>query len=318
MTAREQRVLDTLRRTGASFFTPLHEAAGGGYPDETVRALWSLVWSGLITNDAFHALRSFVRPPERRRARQDPGALFRTRRLAPPSTEGRWAAVERQPPGRTTAWMTALTEQLLARYGVLTREATAVESVPGGFAALYPVLRALEDAGRIRRGYFVSGIAAAQFARPAAVDMLRGMRESGDTASAVVLAATDPANPYGHVLPWPSIDTAGCGSPAAFARTVGAMVALVNGSLTAFWRTGSTDVAIFMPDDEPDRTRAARALAAELVRVASAGTGRSGGLLIRTINGQPAEQHAAGRSLSEAGFSRSAMGYHVVRPRHEQ
>ncbi len=318
LTDREQRVLDTLRRAGASFFGPLHEAAGGGYPAETVKALWSLVWSGLITNDAFHALRSFARPLERQRARQDPDARFRTRRLAPPSTEGRWAAVERPATRGATVWMTALTEQLLARYGVLTREATAVESVPGGFAALYPVLRALEDAGRVRRGYFVSGIAAAQFARPPAVDMLRGMREPGEATSTVVLAATDPANPYGHVLPWPSSDSAWGGSPPAFARTVGAMVALVNGSLAAFWRTGSTEVAILLPDDEPDRTRTARALAAELVPVASAGVGRSGGLLIHTINGQPAEQHAAGRYLTEAGFTRSAMGYHVVRPRHER
>ena len=318
LTDREQRILDALRGTGASFFASLHEAGGGGYPAESVAALWSLVWKGLVTNDAFHALRSFVRPPERQRARQATGAAFRTRRLAPPSTEGRWAVVERQVPGQVTAWAAALTDQLLARYGVLTRDATTVESVPGGFAALYPVLRALEDAGRIRRGYFVSGIAATQFARPSAVDMLRSMRECGESPVAVVLAATDPANPYGHVLPWPSGTSADGGTVAAFARTVGAMVVMIDGNLAAFWRTGSTDVAIMLPDDEPDRTRTARALATELARIAAVGEGRTGGLLISTVNGRPAERHAAGPLLVEAGFVRSAMGYHVARPRHER
>ena len=107
----------------------------------------------------------------------------------------------------------ALAEQLLARHGVLTRPAVMAEGVAGGFSALYPVLKALEEAGRVRRGYFVAGLGGSQFALPGALDRLRAVREAaaddeGATAAAV-LAATDPANPYGGVLPWPVPEAAG-------------------------------------------------------------------------------------------------------------
>src|SRR4030095_6701931 len=167
---------------------------------------------GLVTNDTLHALRAFgpsaalrAGRAETRGVRRAKAGAFRSRRLVPPSAEGRWALVS--PPGAAvptpTEWSAALAQQLLARHGIVTREIAASENLPGGFSAVYQVLKALEDAGRIRRGYFVGGLGGAQFALPAALDRLRSMREPADTSQTLVLAATGPANPYGATLKWP-------------------------------------------------------------------------------------------------------------------
>ena len=146
---------------------------------------------------------------------------FRSRRLVPPAAEGRWALVRALPgpprvagphqvrPATTTSWAAALAQQLLARHGVLTREGVAAESLPGGFGIVYPVLKAMEEAGRLRRGYFVAGLGATQFALPGALDLLRSFRSGapdadGQEREILALAATDPANPYGATLPWPA------------------------------------------------------------------------------------------------------------------
>src|SRR4029077_378417 len=97
--------------------------------------------------------------------------------------------------GGTTRWIAAIAQQLLARHGVLTREALTIELIPGGFSSVYPVLRAMEESGRLRRGYFVAGLGATQFALPGAVDLLRSLRDEPDESEVVVLAAADPANP---------------------------------------------------------------------------------------------------------------------------
>jgi ATP-dependent helicase Lhr and Lhr-like helicase len=207
--AREAGILEHLQAHGASFFGPLHEAIGGGYPNDTVGALWNLVWTGRITNDTFHALRAFTRAhAPRRRLRKNEPTAFRSRRLAPPSGEGRWTLVNRPADKRFTAWASAWAQQLLVRHGVLTREAVMAEASPGGFGVVYPVLKAMEESGRIRRGYFVAGLGATQFALPGSLDLLRSLREPSPAASddvdVVVLSATDPANPYGATLKWPA------------------------------------------------------------------------------------------------------------------
>ena len=107
-------------------------------------------------------------------------------------------------PVSPTEWSTATAQQLLTRYGVLTREVAAAEGITGGFSAVYDVLKAMEDAGRIRRGYFVGGVGATQFALPAALELMRSLREPPDDAETAVLSATDPANPYGTMLKWPA------------------------------------------------------------------------------------------------------------------
>jgi ATP-dependent Lhr-like helicase len=316
---RERAILDVLGAHGASFFNTLHEAAGGGYPGETVDALWDLVWKGAITNDTFHALRAFTRPPERRRKRpaailkppqgeasqRTGGRPFRSRRAAPPSAEGRWSLVNDRVSSAVTPteWSTALAQQLLSRYGVLTREVAAAEGISGGFSAVYEVLKAMEDAGRIRRGYFVGGVGATQFALPAALDLLRSLKELPDEPEVVLLAATDPANPYGTILAWPAGgDAADAGRGPT--RTVGSLVILVNGALSAYVSRGARQLQVFLPEDEPARSSTARALARRLAGL---------GLLIGEINGVSATQHPLAPFLVEAGFSSSAMGFHVRR-----
>jgi len=206
---RELAVLEWLRAHGASFFSAIHEGAGGGYPGETVDALWTLVWRGLITNDSWQALRAYVSGTEPQERRKRPisggGRPFRSRRQVPPAGEGRWSLMEARvaAPVSPTEWSAAVAQQMLSRYGLITREVAAAESLPGGFSAIYDVLKALEDSGRIRRGYFVGGVGATQFALPAALDLLRSLRDRPEEADAVLLAATDPANPYGVMLKWP-------------------------------------------------------------------------------------------------------------------
>jgi ATP-dependent helicase Lhr and Lhr-like helicase len=320
LSEREQAIVQHLASQGASFFADLHQAAGGGYPAETVDALWDLVWKGLLTNDTLHALRAFTRPPERQRRRgvsataaaatsTSPAGsrAFRSRRVAPPSAEGRWSLLT----SRTTAavspteWSTATAQQLLSRYGLVTREIAAAEGISGGFSAVYDVLKALEDAGRIRRGYFVGGVGATQFALPAALDLLRSLREAPDEPEVVLLSATDPANPYGTTLPWPA-DPADAGRRTI--RAVGSLVLLVNGALGAYIGRGARQIQVFLPEDEPVRSITARAIAARLAALA-----RDAGLLIADVNGLPTPEHPIATFLTEAGFYPSAMGFMIRR-----
>jgi ATP-dependent helicase Lhr and Lhr-like helicase len=302
----EARVLAHLSAHGASFFAALH-AALGGFAGDLVDALWSLVWQGLVTNDTFAALRAYVARPERqdRRAARARRA-FRSRRTTPPAAEGRWSVtISSAPEASTTEWSAALAQQLLTRYGIVTRESVAAEWIPGGFSAVYDVLKAMEDAGRIRRGYFATGVGAAQFALPAALDRLRALRDDPDPPEVLHLAATDPANPYGAILKWPE------GGGLRPSRSVGVTVILVNGACAAYVARGGRALSIWLPDDEPNRSLTARAVADELAALAFAGT--HGGLLIAEINGTPAAEHPLAAYLVESGFASSTMGFNVSR-----
>ena len=326
LTPREQAVVDHLRTQGASFFAAIHDTAGGGYPGETVDALWDLVWKGVATNDTFHALRAFTRAPGRRprkKVRQI-GAAFRSRRIAPPSAEGRWSLLGERVPARVTdtQWSAAMAQQLLARYGVLTREVAAAEGISGGFGAVYDVLKALEDAGRVRRGYFAGGVAATQFALPAALELLRSLRDIPEDPEVLTIAATDPANPYGTTLKWPASAKAAAGqAPAIHAdeesagraptRTVGALVVLVNGALAAYLPRGGRQIVVYLADDEPARSSTGRALARALARLARDES--RGGLLIAEVNGQEPARHPIAPYLIEAGFNPSAMGFQMLK-----
>jgi ATP-dependent Lhr-like helicase len=310
LSERERAIVDWLRSRGASFFAALHEAVGGGYPAETVAALWSLVWRGLITNDTFHALRAFTRAHVSRRLarRIQPASSFRSRRLVPPSAEGRWSAIVQRiekTPRAHTKWAAAITQQLLARHGVITREAVAAENVAGSFGVVYPVLKQMEETGRIRRGYFVAGLGATQFALPGALDLLRSLRDApaDQDAETVVLAATDPANPYGATLKWNS--AGGTRSPT---RSVGATVILVNGALVAYLGRGDRQLTTFLPESEPERTRSARAVANALIERARTGSEGPRGMLLEEIDGSRPAEHPIARYLIEAGFIAGAMG----------
>ena len=211
---RARLILAALERSGASFFADLHNAAGGGFAGETLDALWELVWAGLVTNDTVHPLRAFLRraDDDRQRAVSSDGRpgspdflrRFRARTGAGSSSQGRWSLVSsRAVVASPTEWVASMAQQLLVRYGVVSREAAAAENIAGGYSAVYPALRTMEESGWIRRGMFVAGMGAAQFAMNSAVEMLRSLRNDPDNAEAVHLASTDPANPYGALLPWP-------------------------------------------------------------------------------------------------------------------
>jgi ATP-dependent Lhr-like helicase len=215
----------------------------------------------------------------------------------PPSTQGRWSLI-RTPSANTTQRANALAHQLLTRYGVLTREAPGSENVIGGFSAVYPVLKAMEDAGRLRRGYFVAGLGATQFAMPGAVDLLRSMRDENDEPETLLLASTDPANPYGAILKWPG---------EGLSRSVGASVILVDGLMACWIGRGEKQIATFLPEDEPSRSRVARAVAKALASLVDSGARRA--LLITDVNGDKAAKSVVAPFLVEAGFVATSLGY---------
>ena len=220
-------------------------------------------------------------------------------------------------PRRATEWAAALATQLLARHGVVTREAVAVENMPGGFGAVYEVLKAMEEAGRIRRGYFVGGLGATQFALPAAVDLLRSVREEPDTPEAVYLAATDPANPYGAILKWPACGTEAGVEPGPGpagrgpTRSVGAGVILVDGRLAAYVGRADRQFLTYLPEDEPSRSATARAVAAILFGLATGGSERDG-MIIAELDGVEVGRHPLAPFLLEAGFVRRAGGFQAA------
>jgi ATP-dependent Lhr-like helicase len=199
--------------------------------------------------------------------------------------------------------------QLLARHGIVTRETVAAEAVAGGFAAIYQVLRAMEEAGRIRRGYFVAGLGGAQFAMPAALDMLRAMREPPEEPNTVVLASTDPASPYGGTLPWPPpADDEQARAGRGPIRNVGSLTILVDGAAAGHLRRGERELLLFPPPAEPGRTRVVRQVARLLMRLASARDEARRGMLITEINGAPASTHPLADAFTGEGFIATAMG----------
>ncbi|HEX8254268.1 MAG TPA: crosslink repair DNA glycosylase YcaQ family protein [Thermoanaerobaculia bacterium] len=288
-------LLDYLRGHGASFFNQL-QIALGGFPAELIDTLWDLVWRGAITNDTFHALRAFTRPKSARAGAS--GSRFRSRRVAPPSTQGRWSLVPTAS-ANDTQRANALAQQLLTRYGVVTREAPALENIFGGFSAVYPVLRAMEDAGRIRRGYFVAGLGATQFASAGAIDLLRALRDEPEKPETLMLSATDAANPYGAIAKWPE-------SPFTLSRSVGAEVILVNGLLACYISRGEKQFYIFLPEDQPLRNVVAREIAQKLASLVHDGGRRA--LLVAEINNEPASRSPLATFLIEQGFVTTGLG----------
>jgi len=288
-------IREHLRQRGASFWPDLSSAAGVADQQVVLRALWDLVWAGEITNDTLAPVRAFAhgigpRRPRSQARRPRPGAL---RVAGPPSGAGRWSLVEQLgTPVDPTEQAHALAMQLLDRHGVLTREAALAEDVPGGFAAIYPVLRAMEESGTVRRGYFVAGLGAAQFALPGAVDRLRASRDPFPEPEILALAAADPAQPYGASLPWPEVD----GRPS---RSAGAFVLLHQGEPVAFLERGAKTLLTF-GDAEPSLW--ADAVAA-LVK-----DGRVRRIELRTVDGRPVWEHLALDALRAAGFAEDYRG----------
>jgi ATP-dependent Lhr-like helicase len=279
------RIRQHLAERGASFFREIFSAVGGPTDATVLDALWDLVWSGEVTNDTLTPLR--LRLQRRARTRR-PVPLTRT---GPPEAAGRWSLATATAP--TTERAHALALALLERHGVVTRESVLGEGVAGGFAAVYPVLRAMEEAGKIRRGYFVEGLGAAQFALPGAVDRLRAERTPVDGPTVHVLGAADPANPYGSTLAWPKARR--------LQRVSGAYVVLVDGE-PALYLERSRKGLITLPACE---VSAAHALGA-LRRIAENTPRRE--LTLDHIDGEPSLNSPLRSQLEQFGFAREYLG----------
>jgi ATP-dependent Lhr-like helicase len=252
-------------------------------------ALWDLVWSGEVTNDSWSPLRAERRyqpPRPDRRARR----FSRTRAHRPSATQGRWSlAAELFAGGEPER--RALAELLLERHGVVTRDAVRSEGIPGGYSAVYGELRALETLGSCRRGYFVEGLGGAQFALGGAVERLRELRpREDDEAEPLVLAAADPAQPYGAVLPWPK--RAG----ARAARVAGAHVVLLGGEPALFVERGGRSL---VPLREPEEDWLRPALAALVGFVKRGGAKR---LAVERFDGEPVVETLVMPLLVDVGF----------------
>jgi len=294
---RHQAIREHLARRGASFYRDLFAAADGRADREVLDALWDLVWAGEVTNDTFAPLRALRwKRPTRHMARPRPGRLTA---LGPPEAAGRWSLVQDAPAGGTqTERLHATALALLDRHGILVRDAVMAEGVEGGFAGLYPVLRALEEAGRIRRGYFVEGLGAAQFALAGAIDRLRAVREPatarGDAPLVHLLAAADPANPYGAAIPWPR---RGDDDRRPLPRAAGASAILVDGVPALYVERGGRTLQTLPAFDDADVAAAAVPALRRLI-----GEGRDRELVVTKIDGLPVGQAPHRDALVAHGF----------------
>ncbi len=269
-----------LASRGASFFRDLYEATGGGDPTEALDALWDLVWHGEVTNDTLAPVRALLTSRPRKATNKGRPSMSSS---FPPSAAGRWYLVSDligsppEPTARAAAWA----DQLLDRHGVLTRRAVLGEGFPGGFSALYPVLSQMEDIGKVRRGYFVEGLGGSQFALPGAVDRLR----TDPADQPVLVAATDPANPYGAAIDWPPHEHGRA------SRSAGAYVILAAGKLIVY--VENRKLLTFTDD--------VNLLADAAGQIAEVGRRRRG-LKLLTVDDQPIGQTALGALLKEQGF----------------
>ena len=314
----QREILAVLAGGGAFFFRQLGAALANTDDRALVDALWGLVWAGLVTNDSFSPLRSYLGGPAKVRAprtRSYRGRSLAVAQSGPPSGGGRWSLLPLAE-GDTTVRAKAMAELLLERHGVVTRGAVVSEGIRGGFALAYKVLSGFEESGRARRGYFVEGLGAAQFATGATVDRLRGyVVDSGRDAAlgAITLAATDPANPYGAALAWPGVSTGSTtetgsstegssttGTRHRPGRKAGALVVIVDGSLAVYVERGGKTVLTFT-DDEQVLAAASRSLTATVRRA-------TGKLRVERVNGEFAVGTPLGLALVEAGFAATPQG----------
>ncbi len=315
---RHRAILAHLERRGASFQTEILAAIDDS-PERATEALWDLVWAGLVTNDTFAVLRGLGarrktggRRPRprlgrgRRRWESRAGAHAAARSAAAAasgpmaSAGGRWSLVRdlvRRPVSateRAAAWAATLLE----RHGLVARETASVEALGGGFSGIYRVLRSMEDAGQVRRGYFVEGLGGAQFAWPGVVDRLRRVRDTGGDRQATALAATDPANPFGWLLPWPELtDTSGHGPR----RATGSAVVLVDGEPVLHLDRGGRRLRTFRDAAEEDVAEALDAL-----RPLARGRPRNT-LVVEEVNGQDASRSDLATAMERAGFLRDYL-----------
>jgi ATP-dependent helicase Lhr and Lhr-like helicase len=320
------QLLAALAGPHALFFRQLAEQVEGVPEPDLVAALWDLVWAGLVANDTLAPVRALLsgggahkpkaaaprsryRTPGRLPASRLSRASLAAVRSGPPIVAGRWYRLPDRDPNPTRR-ATALAEALLERHGVVTRGAVMAEDQPGGFAAVYPILAALEERGAARRGYFVEGLGAAQFAVPGAVDRLRALDDPADRAGnrrtgprALVLAATDPANPFGAALPWPErvVEEAEPGHGHRPGRKAGALVITVDGALVIYVERGGRTLLSYQDDGET--LAAAAGALASAVR-----SGALGPLSVERADGEAIHTSPLRDALTTAGFRTTPRG----------
>jgi ATP-dependent helicase Lhr and Lhr-like helicase len=295
------KIRAVLAQRGAVFFFELAKLVEA-FPPDVLEALWAMVWAGEVTNDTLAPLRSRAQggEPDRKRG-------VRVSRVLPGS-EGRWTLLQYGEATATQQRM-SLVSSLLARHGVLVREALRAEDITGGFSAIYEVLRAMEDTGRLRRGYFVEGLGATQFAHGGAEELLRSEREPSLAAEgARILASTDPASPWGAALAWPAKEGA---RPM---RADGANVVLAaDGRLLAWLGRKERTVLTFFSADareaEHDATLTAEVLSRSLAQRERLA------YLIAAVDGEDVARASLGRALVAAGFQPTSRGYLKRAPR---
>jgi ATP-dependent Lhr-like helicase len=303
------QILEHLQARGASFFDDV-AATLGGFRNDLFDALWQLVWSGHVTNDTLAPLRARRRSAASARTSRRRGGRerrsFRSRRTArQPGAEGRWSLINYgdEAVRSLTARQTAVTEQLVRRYGVLVRPAVGRELVEGGFSALYPILRAMEEAGRVRRGYFVAGMGGAQFASPGTDETLRRAPRIVEPHedNVIVLGASDPANAYGSILRWPASPVEGL----QLQRGAGARVFLLDGELIGYLGRAGNHLITFAPEDPNDEPLWHEKLLRALAKIAR----RGAPVLISQINGQPPSASPLASVFARHGFTPTTRGY---------
>ena len=292
---------------GASFFTDLIAALEAS-PEELQEALWDLVWAGEVTNDAWAPLRAPRLTLARARAdatrRRGSARRFSSRRMGQSAqVVGRWslAAPLFEPAAGPMEQRRALAELLLERYGIVTREQVLAEGIRGGFSLLYDSFAQLETLGTARRGYFIEGLGGAQFALPGAVERLRAQSDirpaspagAGDAGAPTVLAATDPAQPYGAVLPWPKRDDSEKRGPQ---RVAGAYVVLAGGDPVVYLERAGRGLVTLVEEDDPRLDPALDALA-DQVR-----GGKIKRIGIERVDGRPVHESPLHDRLVEHGF----------------
>jgi ATP-dependent Lhr-like helicase len=276
-------LVDFLESRGASFFRDIYNGCGGGDPDSLLEYLWDLVWAGHVTNDTLAPVRS-LGERRSRSGRRPLSSRF------PAHASGRWSLTSHlHRPTSETERQAAWSQLLLDRHGLVTRSTVLTEGYPGGFSSLYPVLSHLEETGRVRRGYFVEGLGGSQFALPGAVDRLRAEPEQTLT----ILAAADPANPYGAALPWPETEGA------RLARDAGAYVFLWAGQLIGYLDKGRRNLTVLAED-----TSSYGYVGRGLSEIAS----RHRRTTVNTVNGRPAPKSPLAPALVEWGFTAAPKG----------
>ncbi|MGA8977813.1 MAG: ATP-dependent helicase [Pedococcus sp.] len=363
LTESQQVMADALSGGGAYFFRTLSDAVGSTDDEQVLADLWALVWSGRISGDTIAPLRALLSGGRtaHRRSTSGPrssryagrqgslGSLSGRRglgrpslpaRSGPPSGAGRWSLLP-ESEGDATVRAYATAEVLLDRYGVVTRGSVVAEDVPGGFAGVYRVLAAAEESGRVRRGYFVESLGAAQFSTTGAIDRIRaGARQPGSgpddqQGPALVLAATDPANAYGAALPWPertsrddenpadseagraaagSAGTAGAGASGGGrkghqpGRKAGALVVQVDGELVLYVERGGKTLLSWT--DDAQRLQSAADALALAVR-----EGALGRLTVEKADGGAllGSEHPLVSALANAGFHATPRGLRLRR-----